>query len=455
MTAGGWARLVAADLGRHRRHFAAASVGIVLGVAALAFFLALGLQVRGVLLEQVFPADRLEVAPRSADLDIFAVRLDLGRDALSPADIASLAAIDGVAAVRPKMRLTVPALASGGAALFGAGLQSEVVADGIDPELVRSELGTVFREVSDTFEERPCSDDAACGAEAYCARDAAFGPGVCRPYLPALVSPYVIELYNGGFRRAYRLPKINPDALGGLSFEMVFGASSFRPSSAAPIRERVRLVGVSEWAIPLGVTLPLGEVRRINRRLDSAAAGDRFHSAILEVDSKEVLPEVVAAVEAAGLEVSDRGARRAAVLTAIVTALLALVGVVLIAVSAAHIMHVFSLVAMVRRRELGLLRAVGARRSDIRSLLVLEASVVGLAAGVLGAAAALAAGALGDRFASGRVPDFPFKPETFFAFEPWLLGAVVAVAVAACALGALGPALRAASGDPAEALAGR
>lgn len=455
MTALGWARLVAADLLRHWRHFATASIGIVLGVAALAFFLALGIQVRRVLLEQVFPADRLEVATRSADLDLFAVRLDLGRDALSPEDIERLAELDGVVAVRPKMRLTVPALASGGAALFGAGLQSEVVADGIDPELVREEVGDAFRDVSASFVERPCADDGVCGEDAYCARDGKLDAGVCRPYIPALVSPYVIELYNGGFRRAYRLPKINPDALGGLRFEMVFGASTFRPSSGMPIRERVRLVGVSEWAIPLGVTLPLGEVQRINRRLDAPEAGDRFHSVILEVAPKGALPKVVEAVENAGYEVSDRGSRRAAVLTAIVTALLGLVGVILIAVSAAHMMHVFSLLAMVRRRELGLLRAVGARRSDVRALLVLEAAVVGLAAGCLGLGAALAAAAFADRFAAARIPDFPFKPASFFTFEPWLLAAVVAVAVAACAAGALAPAVRAAAGDPAEALAGR
>ncbi|MCU0234715.1 MAG: FtsX-like permease family protein [Thermoanaerobaculales bacterium] len=451
MTPGGMARLVAADLRRHWRHFAMAAVGIVLGVAALAFFLALGLQVRRVLLEQVFPADRLEVAPRSADLDLLAIRLPLGRDALEADDLGRLAEIEGVLAVRPRMRLTVPALAVGGAAVFGAGLQSEVVADGIDPELLSGELGGAFREVSESFVERPCSRDGECGPDAYCAVSA----GICRPYLPAVVSPQVVELYNGALRRAYRLPKLNPDAIAGLSFELIIGASSFAPSSTDPLRERVRLVGVSEWAIPLGLSLPLGEVRRANRRLDSPAAGERFHSAILEIASKDALPGVVAAVEASGLEVSDRGAGRAALLTAVITAALALVGVVLVAVSSAHIMHVLWLVVLVRRRELGVLRAVGARRRDIRALLVLEAAVVGAVAGLLGVVAALAAGAAADAFAGARFPDLPFKPDSFFAFEPALLAAVVALAVGACALGALAPARRAAAGDPADALAGR
>jgi ABC-type antimicrobial peptide transport system permease subunit len=98
---------------------------------------------------------------------------------------------------------------------------------------------------------------------------------------------------------------------------------------------------------------------------------------------------------------------------------------------------------------------VGARRGDIRNLLVAEAAVVGMVAGLLGLAAAFVAGLAADAFAASRVPDFPFKPESFFSFSPWLLVAVLTLAVVACVIGALPPAFRAASGDPSEALAGR
>ena len=60
---------------------------------------------------------RIEGRPEHAhahhqDLDLFALRLDLGRDTLGRGDVDDLAAIDGVSAVYPRMRLTVPALAS-------------------------------------------------------------------------------------------------------------------------------------------------------------------------------------------------------------------------------------------------------------------------------------------------------------------------------------------------------
>ena len=201
--------------------------------------------------------------------------------------------------------------------------------------------------------------------------------------------------------------------------------------------------------------MPLAEVRRLNIALDSPGAGDRYHSAVIEVRSKEVAPRIIDEIAGLGLDILDRGARRAALAVAVIMVVLALVGGVLIAVAAAHIMHVFYLVVMVRRREIGLLRAVGARRGDIRALIVAEAAVVGATAGLFGLIAALAAGRAADAFAAGRVPDFPFKPDSFFAFSPWLLAAVLALAVVACVVGALPPAFRAASGDPSEALAGR
>jgi hypothetical protein len=451
----GWLRAVTADLLRHWRHFAAASVGIILGVAALTFFLALGFKVRDLLLVQVFPENYLEVAPKSADIDLFALRLDLGRDALDAEALSGIASIEGVDAVYPKMRLTAPALASGGDSLFGSGLQTEIVADGIDPELVASEVGDTFHEVASLRQATPCVRDEQCAEGSYCDGSRSFSGGVCRPYIPVRVSPYVVELYNGAFRRSYGLPKINPDSLIGLAFEMDFGASTFRPSASPPIRERMRLAGVSDKAIPLGVTLPLDEIRRLNIALDSPAAGERYHSAVIEVRTKDAAPRVIDAVESMGLEVRDRGARRAALAVAAIMAVLVLVGGVLIASAAAHIMHVFYLVVMVRRREIGLLRAVGARRGDIRTLIVTEAAAVGMAAGLLGLIVAVSAGFAADAFAMTRIPDFPFKPDSFFAFSPWLLASVMGLAVVACVIGALPPAFRAASGDPSEALAGR
>ena len=126
-------RLALLELRRGWRRLAAAGIGIALAVASLVFLLALGLGLRATLLGEVLPLDRLEVAREATSLDLFGVRLPLGGDTLDSAAIERLQQIPGVRRVFPKMKLTVPAVASAGGWLLGSALQTELVVDGIDP----------------------------------------------------------------------------------------------------------------------------------------------------------------------------------------------------------------------------------------------------------------------------------------------------------------------------------
>jgi ABC-type antimicrobial peptide transport system permease subunit len=58
-----------------------------------------------------------------------------------------------------------------------------------------------------------------------------------------------------------------------------------------------------------------------------------------------------------------------------------------------------------------------------------------------------------DHLAATRLPDFPFKPDSFFSFPWWLIVAGLVFASLFAALGAVGPARRAGKVDPAAALA--
>ena len=99
--------------------------------------------------------------------------------------------------------------------------------------------------------------------------------------------------------------------------------------------------------------------------------------------------------------------------------------------------------------------AVGATRGDIRSIILAEAVAVGSAGGLLGIGLGLLLCRGVDWLAVEVMPDFPFKPETFFAYPAWLFVGAIGFAVLFCALGAIFPAQRAASLDPARALTSR
>jgi ABC-type antimicrobial peptide transport system permease subunit len=105
-----------------------------------------------------------------------------------------------------------------------------------------------------------------------------------------------------------------------------------------------------------------------------------------------------------------------------------------------------------RTREIGILRAVGATRSDVAAVVLFEAAATGLAGGVLGVLLARGTAFLLDRLSRTGLPDFPFKPQTFFHFEAWHVALGILVALAAALFGAFLPARAAARLDPAKAL---
>jgi ABC-type antimicrobial peptide transport system permease subunit len=105
-----------------------------------------------------------------------------------------------------------------------------------------------------------------------------------------------------------------------------------------------------------------------------------------------------------------------------------------------------------RAKEFAVLESLGAAPADVRRIVLAEGAIVGLAGGAAGAALAFGAAVLADRAAASLLPDFPFRPETFFAFPPWLAALGLLVPLAAAVMGALAPAAAAARVDPARTL---
>ena len=452
------ARIVGGNLRNNAVHFLLASIGVIVGIAAFAFFLALGAGVRSVVLGKIFPLDQLEVIAKTMSLDLGPLSLGMASDVLDDANAERLRTIEGVSGVFPKMKLTVPAVGIGGAQIIGNDLRTELIVDGIDPGLVAEEIGPKFHDPVPAGPAKACKKDDECGGEQYyCSRPREGGPDtICREYVPALVSNHLVEIYNGSLRRAYNLPRLNQDFLLGVHMEMRVGASMVQASAKDKLLyERVRLVGFSDKAITLGVTLPRGYVAGYNVHYGTPEAGSRYHSIIVKVTAKDQVASVAKAIQDMDLEVTDSGAEQAGMLITVFVLVFSLLSTIIVGIAAVNIMHVFFMLVYERQREIGIMRAVGASRGDIRLIILGEATCVGLAAGTVGVLLAYAASVGFDAVSASYVPDFPYKPTTYFVFGPDLVALALAFAAGFCILGAYLPARRAARMDPAAVLTGR
>lgn len=102
-----------------------------------------------------------------------------------------------------------------------------------------------------------------------------------------------------------------------------------------------------------------------------------------------------------------------------------------------------------RVREIGILRAIGAKRQDVRNIFLVEAGIIGMSAGLLGIALA---GLLG--YAVNAIVKELMKNNAFYLYlinNPILIGSLI-ISIALCLLAGYLPARKAASVDPIEVL---
>lgn len=456
-----WRSLVALagkNLGRSRRSFALSVFGIAVGIASLTFFLALSAGVRQVVLGKVFPVGQLEVVPAKSSLGGDALgglisSFAGGPPPLTEEAVRALAARPEVKAVYPHAKLAFPARAWGGRELLGKDFYTELVAEGVDPRALTTDGLGPERFADHLGSRRTCNADADCPTGEYCPWDT----HACEPPVPAVISPFMIELYNGTLAAQTGLPKVGKFLAGrlrGLVFNIELGRSFLGSAKGgtAPHQRKVMLVGISPHAAKLALTLPLGYVQAWNRQY--AAGAPPLSSLVVELRDGADVTALGAAIRQMGFQVADSGAERAGLAITLMTLLFALVSSAMVALAAINIAHSFFRAVAERRRELGVLRALGASATDVRRLVLAEAVAIGLCGGLIGPLLARLLALLVDLASHRWVPDFPFKPDTYFAFGWPLLVGALGCSILACILGAYWPARAAARLEPTEALAG-
>jgi putative ABC transport system permease protein len=131
---------------------------------------------------------------------------------------------------------------------------------------------------------------------------------------------------------------------------------------------------------------------------------------------------------------------------------LGIFGSLALVVASLGIINTLVMAVLERRREIGILKAIGASDGDVEKLFFAQAGAMGLVGGILGVLVGRAIGAAINYGTGVYLRRHQLPSETVWSAPLWLVGAAVLFAVLVSLASGLYPARRAARLDPVEAL---
>jgi len=131
---------------------------------------------------------------------------------------------------------------------------------------------------------------------------------------------------------------------------------------------------------------------------------------------------------------------------------LGIFGSLALAVASIGIVNTLVMAILERRREIGIMKAIGAADADIKKLFFTEARVMGLMGGALGVALGWIIGRVINLGTNVYLRSQDLAPEQIWFVPWWLVGGAIGFAIVVSLLSGLYPAARAARLDPVQAL---
>jgi len=183
-------------------------------------------------------------------------------------------------------------------------------------------------------------------------------------------------------------------------------------------------------------------------------AQNGYGSLIVKADKSQNAAGVAKAIKKLGVGAADAEASIKQQLTVfnIMGLVLGGIGGIALAVAAIGVVNTMIMAILERTREIGVMRAVGAKRSTVRALFTFEASMLGFWGGVIGVAAGFGLTRIANIFINKQLVSQGVKAQNIIGLPIWLILAVIGIATLIGMLAGLYPAHRAARLDPVEAL---
>jgi len=228
----------------------------------------------------------------------------------------------------------------------------------------------------------------------------------------------------------------------------------------------LKIVGVTDLdpdtmrgAARARVFLPLRLVQELrvmqSSSRDTPLTGEPVYSSLsVRVGSPNQVPAVEDAIKKMGFNAfslvdATRSMRQ---FFAVLDGFLAIFGSLALAVASIGIVNTLVMAILERRREIGIMKAIGASDADVRGLFFAEAGAMGLVGGAAGVTLGWVIGRLINFGTNIYLERQHFPPAQIWSVPLWLVLSAIAFSIVVSLLSGLYPAARAARLDPVQAL---
>ena len=244
------------------------------------------------------------------------------------------------------------------------------------------------------------------------------------------------------------------------------GQSDGAAYSVVPHQQALKIVGLTDLDpdsmrgtararvfLPLKLAQDL-HVMQSSLRDTSASDSPSYTSLSVRVGNPNQIPAVEDAIKKMGfgafsLVDATRSMRQ---FFAVLDGFLAIFGSLALAVASIGIVNTLVMAILERRREIGIMKAIGASDADVRGLFFAEAGAMGLVGGAVGVTLGWAIGRLINFGTNIYLERQHFPPAQIWSVPLWLVLGAIAFSIAVSLLSGLYPAARAARLDPVQAL---
>jgi putative ABC transport system permease protein len=229
----------------------------------------------------------------------------------------------------------------------------------------------------------------------------------------------------------------------------IVGVADLDPESMrGPTRARV--------FIPLKLAESLHVMQPTDLREVSRAAENQpsYSSVNVRVKNPAQIRDVEAAIKKMGFNTFSilDATRSLQQFFAVLDVFLGIFGSLALAVASIGIVNTLVMAILERRREIGIMKAIGASDGDVKKLFFAEAGAMGILGGIVGVILGWAIGQVINLGTNIYLKRQSLPPEHFWAVPWWLVAFALAFAFAVSLVSGLYPAGRAARLDPVQAL---